>query len=159
MAQRLTQTIVRTLDPPARGNRILYDTELKGFGCRVTAAGARAFILNYRTRSGRERRFTIGKHPVWTVTAAREEAARLLRRIDDGDDPLGNRVDARVAPTVAMPGSVPTPFVTGIVPRPPSLTGIMIALTRRSGVDAPSGPAIAPVSHPGILNSRVAVLH
>jgi hypothetical protein len=34
--------IVGELPVPARGNRITYDTEVKGFGVRVTAAGARA---------------------------------------------------------------------------------------------------------------------
>ena len=61
----LTDSAVKRLPPPARGNRITYDTAVKGFGCRVTAAGARAFILNYRTNAGRERRYTIGAFPDW----------------------------------------------------------------------------------------------
>ena len=44
---------------PAVGNRITYDEEVKGFGVRITSAGAKAFILNYRA-AGRERRITIG---------------------------------------------------------------------------------------------------
>ena len=48
---------------PAKGSAITYDQEVKGFGCRVTAAGARSFVLNYRTRAGQERRFTID---AWT---------------------------------------------------------------------------------------------
>ena len=46
---RLTDAIVRRLSPPKRGNKVYYDSEVKGFGCRVTAAGARSFVLNYRT--------------------------------------------------------------------------------------------------------------
>jgi hypothetical protein len=38
---------------------------LTGFGCRITAAGALSFILNYLTRAGRERRYTIGEFPSW----------------------------------------------------------------------------------------------
>jgi integrase len=68
---------------------------------RVTTKGAKAFVLNYRTRSGRERRITIGRHPAWSVSAAREEAKELLRRIDRGEDPLGKRIEDRIAPTVA----------------------------------------------------------
>ena len=63
MAQKLTDLGIK--DPevcpaPATGNKIYYDTEVKGFGLRVTAAGAKSFILNYYTNSGRERRYTIG---------------------------------------------------------------------------------------------------
>jgi hypothetical protein len=48
---RLTDKIVKALPVPERGNKITYDDEPKGFGCRVTAAGARAFILNYRRKA------------------------------------------------------------------------------------------------------------
>ncbi len=87
-AIKLTDSIVRDLEKPEAGNRITYDTEVKGFGCRVTAAGARSFILNYRTRSGRERRYTIGAFPDWKVAVARGEARELKRAVDRGEDPL-----------------------------------------------------------------------
>ena len=77
------------LEAPSSGNRIFYDQDVKGFGCRVTAAGARSFILYYRTRGGRERRFTIGRFPEWKTAAARAEAADLKKRIGLlGEDPL-----------------------------------------------------------------------
>ncbi len=87
--------------PPDTGNRIYYDADLKGFGCRVTAKGARAFVLNYRTRSGRERRYTIGSWPEWSVSAARAEAGELKKRIDIGGDPMAVVEADRKAPTVA----------------------------------------------------------
>jgi integrase len=98
----LTDRIVRTLEPPAKGNRIAYDERLPGFGARITAAGAIAFIVNYRRKSdGVERRYTIGAFPAWGVTAAREEAKRVKRLIDSGGDPVGELAAARGAPTVA----------------------------------------------------------
>ena len=99
MAQKLTDTIVKMFAPPAKGNRIEYDTDVKGFGCRVTAAGARSFILNYRTRAGRERRYTIGAYPDWKASAAREEAKELKKRIDVGHDPLAEAEADRNAKT------------------------------------------------------------
>src|SRR5882762_10014438 len=69
---------------------------------RQTAAGARAFVLNYRRKSdGRERRWTIGSFPNWTTGAARDEAKRLKRLIDGGADPVGEHQGERSAPTVA----------------------------------------------------------
>ena len=63
MPERLSATLLKQLESPATGNRIVYDDLVKGFGVRVTAAGSKAFILNYRNSSGRERRLTIGAHP------------------------------------------------------------------------------------------------
>jgi integrase len=98
---RLTDATVKRLPAPAAGNRIHYDADVKGFGARVTAADHRAFILTYYTRAGRQRRYTIGSFPDWQTTAAREEARRLKRLIDQGGDPLADIEAERGAPTVA----------------------------------------------------------
>jgi integrase len=89
------------LKPPERGNRITYDDKVSGFGIRVTAAGAKAFILRYRVRkSGQQRTYTIGAYPSWQVKAARDEAKRLRGDIDRDGDPLGAIAEARAAPTM-----------------------------------------------------------
>jgi integrase len=98
--EHLTDAAVKKLPAPQRGNRVTYD-EVAGFGIRVTAAGARAFILNYRTKAGRERRITIGGFPNWSTVAARVEARRLKQEIDRGSDPLADIADERAAPTMA----------------------------------------------------------
>jgi len=106
MRQHITRlTDVSTpgkLPVPAKGNRIYYDGEdgVPGFGVRVTANGHRAFVLTYWTK-GRQRRHTIGAVPNWTVGAARIEARRLKRLIDEGGDPLADIEAEREAPTVA----------------------------------------------------------
>jgi integrase len=102
VAERLTDRLVRSLVPPERGNRVTYDSEVRGFGVRITAAGAIAFVVNYRRRSDAvERRYTIGSHPDWGVAAAREKARELKRYVDGGGDPVGDHVVEREAPTVA----------------------------------------------------------
>src|SRR5262245_45782204 len=57
----------------------------------------KAVVLSY-TVAGRERRITIGCSPHWSVSAARERACELKRRIDNGDDPLAERENVREAP-------------------------------------------------------------
>src|SRR5262249_11258811 len=99
-AIRLSDAIVRRLPAPATGNHITYDADVKGFGARVTAAEHRAFILTYRTKLGRQRRYTIGSSPDWQTTAAREEARRLKREVDGGGDPLAKIESAKAAPDV-----------------------------------------------------------
>jgi integrase len=101
MATKLTDGIVKSLPAPESGEQITYDVDIKGFGVRVTARGARSFLLNYRTRLGRERRFTIGSFPDWKTAAARTEAAELKKLIDRGGDPLGEIQAKRAAPTMA----------------------------------------------------------
>jgi integrase len=99
---KLNDNLLRKLPAPKQGNKITYDDAVKGFGVRVTAAGGRAFILNYRRKAdGRERRYTIGSFPDWGTTAAREEAKRLKRKVDGDGDPLGEQQAIRAAATVA----------------------------------------------------------
>ncbi len=45
----LTDAIIKKLPLPETGNKIYYD-DPPGFGCRITAAGAKAFLLNYRVQ-------------------------------------------------------------------------------------------------------------
>jgi integrase len=99
---RLTDSLVRKLPVPEKGTKITYDRgpdRIRGFGIRVFPGGARAFVLNYVVRA-RERRLTIGAYPAWTVAAARAEAKRLRQEVDRGNDPLGERIAEREAPTV-----------------------------------------------------------
>jgi integrase len=100
VAIKLNDYIVRRLPEPAKGNKIFYDSEVTGFGCRVTAAGSRAFVLNYRARNRREHRCTIGSFPTWGTVAARKEAAELKKTIDRGGNPVGELKAYRDAPTV-----------------------------------------------------------
>ena len=89
------------LEAPAKGNRVYRDDDVTGFGLRVTAAGARSFVLDYSVK-GRERRYTIGRHPDYSVTAARDVASKLKRKIrGEGYDPLAEIQAAREAPNMA----------------------------------------------------------
>jgi integrase len=100
MAEKINQRLIKNLDAPERGNRIVWDSELKGFGIRITQAGAITFILNYRAH-GRQRRYKIGRAPEWSAEAARAEAAKLKPRIDsEGYDPLEEKQRARGEPTL-----------------------------------------------------------
>jgi hypothetical protein len=56
MASHLTDAIIKRLPLPLRASKIHPGGDVPGFGCRVTANGARSFVLRYRVRgSGRER--------------------------------------------------------------------------------------------------------
>lgn len=97
----LTDKAVRELTAPDKGNKILYDDRndgVKGFGIRITAAGARSFVFRYIDQDGRERRATIGPYPGLSVVAARARAKKLM---EEGTDPLGERERRRQAEEAA----------------------------------------------------------
>jgi integrase len=106
--EKLSEETVRRLPVPDTGNRVTYFAGAmiqgakapRGFGVRVTAAGARAFILNYRLR-GREHRFTIGAYPDWSALKAVREARSLRQRIDRGENPVEDRAPSTATATVA----------------------------------------------------------
>jgi integrase len=98
---KLSDKIMASLPAPATGNKLTYDSEVKGFAARVTAASVRGFVLNYRCQ-GRERRITIGQFPAWGTVAARNEAKRLRRLVDQGIDPLAEREAERHADTEGL---------------------------------------------------------
>ena len=101
---RLTADQVYAATPPASGQTIIWDSEVAGFGLRVTARGAKAFILNYRfadpgdRRKSSQYRFTIGPAKAaprgagWSVDEARREASDWSKKIDRGEShPLAER--------------------------------------------------------------------
>lgn len=75
---------------------IYWDAKTPGFGLRVTAAGARAYIFESRL-FGKTIRVTIGDARAWDLGRARTEASRLKTLIDDGKDPREVRADMQVA--------------------------------------------------------------
>lgn len=98
---KLTKRAVDAAEPPATGDREIWDTEVKGFCLRVTAKGAKSYALKYRF-GGAQRWLTIGKHgSPWTVETAREAARNALKRASDGDDPATAKKEVREALTVA----------------------------------------------------------
>ncbi len=96
---QLTDNEARKAISPQYGQRILWDAAVKGFGLRITANSAKAFVLDYRI-DGRQRRITIGSFPDWTVAAARKFASEMKQDVDRGIDPMAERQARRDAPTV-----------------------------------------------------------
>src|SRR6516165_11710425 len=92
MPYRFTETFIKGLQLPAKGARWEWDNELTGFLIRIFAPtkahpeGARTFYLSYWLKG--EHRYRIGSWPDWSVTAARDEAKAIRKRVDRGEDPV-----------------------------------------------------------------------
>lgn len=88
---------VRALGP----GQEVWDAAVPGFGARRQRSNAVAYVVLYRTRDGRSRRYTIGRHGApWTPEKAREEAKRVLGSVADGNDPAAEKTAKRKAATV-----------------------------------------------------------
>ena len=100
----LTEKAVRDLKPGSR-TTFLWDDRITGkgrLGARVTAAGAKAFVLDYFDAGGTRRRMTLGRPGEMSLAQARDRASRELAAIRDGEpDMAARRRQAFAAPTVA----------------------------------------------------------
>jgi integrase len=91
---KLTQKVVDSLIlPPGKLEHVVWDEDVPGFAVRVRAAGA-VFFFRYRF-GARQPRVTIGAVSAITATDARKIATKLYARMKLGEDPAGDRADAR----------------------------------------------------------------
>lgn len=66
------------------------DGATKGFGVRMTPAGVKSYVYQYRLggRGSPVRRYTIGRHGDWTPEQARNRAKELATSVGQGIDPI-----------------------------------------------------------------------
>ncbi|MEO6042049.1 MAG: Arm DNA-binding domain-containing protein [Croceibacterium sp.] len=91
----------RTVDGAAPGprNSLIWDDEVSGFGVKVTPAGRKVYVYQYRlalpgqARGTAPRRYTIGQLGEWTPDQARDRAKELRSLIEKGIDPLDDKRD------------------------------------------------------------------
>jgi integrase len=89
MGIKLTKRVVEAADAGA-GDQYLWDAEVKGFGLKITPAGRKVFVFQYRMggRGAKTERYTIGEYrSPYTVDGARGEAVRLLAEVKAGRNP------------------------------------------------------------------------
>lgn len=87
--QRLTKRIVDATVPSEK-DIYVWDTDLKGFGLKVTPKGRKVYIAQYRIGK-RSRRITIGLHGTVTAEEARQSARFSLGQVSSGIDPAHER--------------------------------------------------------------------
>ncbi|MDD2770207.1 MAG: integrase arm-type DNA-binding domain-containing protein [Methylococcus sp.] len=95
---KITKTLVDRMQPPEAGQVFFRDAELKGFAVRITANGAKAFIVEKRIE-GQVKRLTLGRYPELTVEQARKEAHKLLGKIASGANPIADKQKAALQAT------------------------------------------------------------
>ena len=96
---KLTKTVVDGATFAAKEYE-LRDTVVPGFLLKVTAAGRKIFMLQYRTNAGNRRKPVIGRFGELTVEQARSIAQDWLADVRKGKDPSAEKTAARNAPSV-----------------------------------------------------------
>lgn len=89
---RLTKRIVDAAVKQDKDS-YLWDDELTGFGVKITPAGKKVFLIQYRVggAKGRTRRVTLGHLGPVTCDEARTRAKELLGMVRTGKDPAEER--------------------------------------------------------------------
>lgn len=115
MGVKLTKRVIEAAEP-ASSDQHVWDAEVKGFGLKITRAGRKVFLFQYRMggRGAKTERCTIGEYrSPFTVDGARAEAIRLLAEVKAGRNPADSKRAARraVANPARLFGEVAAEFI------------------------------------------------
>ena len=88
--RKLTKQTIEAITPGDK-DLIQWDSEIRGFGLKVTPRGKRSFVLFYRTLDHTQRKPTIGHYPVLNPNVARSIALDMLAQVRAGGDPSASR--------------------------------------------------------------------
>jgi integrase len=94
---KLSKRAIDALPCPADRDTIWWDEDIKGFGLKITPAGRRTFLVQYRPAGDRRnpRKYTIGEYGSVTPHQARVEAQRVLAERAAGRDPQTEKQESK----------------------------------------------------------------
>ena len=99
--RRLTKRFIDSVKPgKEKGDHVIWDKDLKGYGLRVKPSGAMSYVIWYRTKAGDLRKMAIAQVGALTPDQARTVAGNHLADAVRGGDPAKDRSDARHDRTV-----------------------------------------------------------
>ncbi len=96
----ITKRLVESLRPGAK-DLWVWDSEVRGFGIKVTPTGRRTYFVKYRTADGTQRKPSIGVHGKIAADVARAIAKEWLAEVAKGGDPSASRAAMRGAASFA----------------------------------------------------------
>ena len=88
MHKRITKKIIGSISTPDTKELLLRDTELKGFGMRISPSGTKTFFAEgFYKPKGVGKRLSLGRYPVISIDEARIKAREVLYQLYSGIDP------------------------------------------------------------------------
>ena len=88
---KLTKTIIENYT--VSKDTTIWDTQVRGFGIRITPTGNKTFLIYWRRDNGAQRKKSIGKYGKITIEQARKIAQSFFYKISMGEEPLQKRND------------------------------------------------------------------
>lgn len=74
----------------------IWDKEVPGFGLKVSAAGKKTFVIQYRNEMRQTKRLTLGTYPALHPQVAKEKALLTWTLIHKGEDPSKSKFSSGV---------------------------------------------------------------
>ncbi|HEX7184370.1 MAG TPA: tyrosine-type recombinase/integrase [Thermoanaerobaculia bacterium] len=100
MRGKITKRLVDSIQADPERDVLVWDTDLAGFGLRISRGGVKSYVFQYKLH-GRARRMTLGEHGRdLTLEAARKLAVARRLAVQAGGDPATEAEAAAAAPTV-----------------------------------------------------------
>src|SRR5262245_34462904 len=94
MVAKLTKTLLLEVQADGKGRRLIWDSEIKGLGARVSQHSI-TFVVRYQ-HGPNERKMTLGTlTELGSVEAARRKAGEIRLRVRSGFDPAQEVRDRR----------------------------------------------------------------
>jgi integrase len=92
---KLTAKAIAGLQLPAgKSDHLVWDDEIPGLGIRLRAGGSRNWVFQYAIGS-KHRRMSLGAATAESVKTIREQAAQIHAKVKLGQDPAGQKTEAR----------------------------------------------------------------
>ncbi|WP_441280544.1 site-specific integrase [Tardiphaga sp. 862_B3_N1_1] len=90
---KLTKTLIDNIKAPDKGDLMVWDTELPGFGVRVQTSGRKSYVVFYRTKDSRkaQRKMVICRCSDAPPDKARAMARDIFQSVAAGNDPAADR--------------------------------------------------------------------
>jgi integrase len=95
MPKRLTDRFIQSLKPPSTGRTVVADAAVEGLSLRITAGGARSWLVRFRPKKQSQRGVVLGPYPTIGLGQARARAAEIVAAAKRGTDLL--EVEAKEA--------------------------------------------------------------
>jgi integrase len=88
MHKKLTQNAISRLHNDTIKDVFLRDTDLQGFGVKITPKNKIVFFAEGRIKQGKSKRVTLGNYPQLNLSEAKDRARKALTQLRDGIDPI-----------------------------------------------------------------------
>lgn len=89
---KITKTAIDAMQAPEKGDFVLWDSELQGFGVRIQSSGRKTYLVRYRRKAdGKQRKMNICRVSDATPDKARGLARDVFLAVAAGEDPAGER--------------------------------------------------------------------